>query len=50
MQDVSGLNGAVGEGEERWPRIGTKAPDPDPAWPLVDVADKGPDEGNWVKL
>lgn len=50
MRDVSGLDGSLGEGEQEWPRIGTKAPDPDPAWPLVDIADMGPNEGSWQKL
>lgn len=50
MQDVPGLNGKVGEGEQEWPRVGEVAPDPVPEWPLVDTADTGPDEGGWVRL
>jgi hypothetical protein len=50
MKDVSGLNGMLGDGEGEWPRVGEVAPDPVPEWPLVDTADRGPQDPRWVKL
>lgn len=51
-KDVPGLNGALGEGEGAWPRVGDAAPAQVdvPEWPLVDTTDHGPNEGGWVKL
>jgi hypothetical protein len=52
VKDVSGLDGKLGNGEEHWPRAGQVAPArvDVPEWPLVDVNDHGPNDGNWIKL